>query len=158
MFLIFWAEKLNEQIRRKRAALSIASVCIGVLSLTSSASAAFLPKWVILLKSLYCLINFQLSIMCLTHFGFHYLQTAMILRSNLYLINSSNLWKSFFSQLSHPLRKQNIWLVIQSPTFNDLSIFHLWYSNNAHNSDGEVEGVWLCFSAYSQKQIVYTSC
>ncbi|KAM0943570.1 putative amino acid/polyamine transporter I, cationic amino acid transporter [Dioscorea sansibarensis] len=37
-------EKLNEQIRRKRAALSIASVCIGVLSLTSSASAAFLPN------------------------------------------------------------------------------------------------------------------
>jgi len=36
-------EKLNEQTRRKKAAWSIACVCIGVLILTSSASATFLP-------------------------------------------------------------------------------------------------------------------
>ncbi|XP_039139732.1 cationic amino acid transporter 2, vacuolar-like [Dioscorea cayenensis subsp. rotundata] len=38
-------EKLNEQTRRKRAAWSIASVCIGVLILTTSASSAFLPTY-----------------------------------------------------------------------------------------------------------------
>ncbi|XP_020082017.1 cationic amino acid transporter 2, vacuolar-like [Ananas comosus] len=36
-------DKLNKQTRRKRAALSIASVCVGVVILTSSASATFLP-------------------------------------------------------------------------------------------------------------------
>ncbi|KAJ0982564.1 hypothetical protein J5N97_010819 [Dioscorea zingiberensis] len=38
-------EKLNEQIRRNRAAWSIASVCIGVLILTTSASSTFLPPY-----------------------------------------------------------------------------------------------------------------
>ncbi|KAL6622665.1 hypothetical protein ACP70R_032544 [Stipagrostis hirtigluma subsp. patula] len=38
-----YASKLNETKRRKTAACSIASVCIGVLVLTSSASATFLP-------------------------------------------------------------------------------------------------------------------
>ncbi|KAJ0966375.1 hypothetical protein J5N97_027513 [Dioscorea zingiberensis] len=47
-------EKLNEQIRRKRAAWGIASVCIGVLILTSSASAAFLPN---IPRVLACLIG-----------------------------------------------------------------------------------------------------
>ncbi|XP_072987549.1 cationic amino acid transporter 2, vacuolar [Typha latifolia] len=36
-------ERMDEQTRRKRAALSIAAVCIGVVILTSSASATFLP-------------------------------------------------------------------------------------------------------------------
>ncbi|XP_010909913.1 cationic amino acid transporter 2, vacuolar [Elaeis guineensis] len=39
-------EKMNEQTRRKKAAWSIACVCIGVLILTSSASATFLPVFV----------------------------------------------------------------------------------------------------------------
>uniref|UniRef100_A0A1D1YMZ4 Cationic amino acid transporter 2, vacuolar n=1 Tax=Anthurium amnicola TaxID=1678845 RepID=A0A1D1YMZ4_9ARAE len=36
-------DKVHEQERRKKAAISIASVCIGVVILTSAASAAFLP-------------------------------------------------------------------------------------------------------------------
>jgi solute carrier family 7 (cationic amino acid transporter), member 1 len=35
--------KLDEAKRRKTAAYSITSVCVGVLVLTSSASATFLP-------------------------------------------------------------------------------------------------------------------
>lgn len=38
------SDKLNEQKRRKQAAWSIASVCVGVLILTSSASVASLPN------------------------------------------------------------------------------------------------------------------
>jgi hypothetical protein len=40
---VHYLGKLDEAKRRKTAAYSIASVCIGVLVLTSSASATFLP-------------------------------------------------------------------------------------------------------------------
>ncbi|XP_073005979.1 cationic amino acid transporter 2, vacuolar-like isoform X1 [Typha latifolia] len=45
-FLMHVADKLDEQVRRKRAALSIASVCIGVVILTFSASATFLAIYI----------------------------------------------------------------------------------------------------------------
>lgn len=55
------ADKSKEQKRRKLAALNIAFVCIGVVLLTSAASADYLPKWVMFWNQCYLILVNALS-------------------------------------------------------------------------------------------------
>lgn len=55
------ADKSKEQKRRKLAALNIAFVCIGVVLLTSAASAEYLPKWVMFWNQCYLILVNALS-------------------------------------------------------------------------------------------------